>query len=113
MPLDSWHLDQLFIHKLTNDRWRFIQNSRAEASQRAQERTKAGRDAKKDFFYYLLNAKDPETGEGLTIPELWGESNVLMIAGSDTTSTGLASTVFYLLHNPRSLEILQKEVTGA
>ncbi|KAE8360963.1 cytochrome P450 [Aspergillus caelatus] len=113
MPLDTWHLDQIVIHRLTNDRWNFIMNSRVEANKRAQERTQAGHDSKKDFFYYLLNAKDPETGKGLTTPELWGEANVLMIAGSDTTSTTLAATIFYLVRNPRAMKLLTKEVREA
>ncbi|KAE8147306.1 cytochrome P450 [Aspergillus avenaceus] len=113
MPLDTWHLDQLVIHQLTNDRWNFIMSSRVEANKRAQERTKAGLDSKKDFFYYLLNAKDPETGKGLTTPELWGEANVLMIAGSDTTSTTLAATIFYLVRTPRAMATLKKEVRDA
>ncbi|RAH66805.1 cytochrome P450 [Aspergillus aculeatinus CBS 121060] len=113
MPLDRWHLDQIFIHRLTNDRWNFIMNSRVEATKRAQERTQAGHDAKRDFFYYLLNARDPESGQGLTTPELWGEANVLMIAGSDTTSTTLSATVFYLVRNPHAMERLKDEVRGA
>lgn len=39
-----------------------------------------GVDYKKDFFHYLLDAKDPETGKGFDIKELWSEANVLMIA---------------------------------
>lgn len=113
MPLDSWHLDRIFIPKLTRDRWNFIMNSRVEANERAKERTQAGREAKKDFFYYLLNAKDPETGKGLSTPELWGEANVLMIAGSDTTSTTLAAAVFYLVRNPGAMEHLKKEIRDA
>lgn len=113
MPLDRWHLDQIFIRKLTQDRWNFIMNGRVEATKRAQERTMAGREAKKDFFYYLLNAKDPETGKGLSTPELWGEANVLMIAGSDTTSTTLAATLFYLVRSPETLAKLTKEVRSA
>ncbi|KAJ5367951.1 uncharacterized protein N7496_007711 [Penicillium cataractarum] len=113
MPLDRWHLDQIFIRKLTQDRWNFIMNSRVEANKRAQERAMAGREAKKDFFYYLLNAKDPETGKGLSTPELWGEANVLMIAGSDTTSTTLAATLFYLVRSPETLAKLTKEVRDA
>ena len=113
MPLDTWHLDQIFIRQLTQDRWNFIMNSRVEANKRAQERAQAGREAKKDFFYYLLNAKDPETGKGLSMPELWGEANVLMIAGSDTTSTTLAATLFYLVRTPSALARLTKEVRGA
>jgi cytochrome P450 len=110
MPLDRWHLDQIVIPRLTKDRWRFITNSRVEANERAKERAQAGLNAKKDFFHYLLNAKDPETGEGLTTQELWGESNMLMLAGSDTTSTTLSATIFYLLHNLRNMEQLKSEV---
>ncbi|KAI1938779.1 hypothetical protein LOZ57_006325 [Ophidiomyces ophidiicola] len=113
MPLDRWHLDQIFIRKLTNDRWNFIQKSRVEATQRAKERTQAGHEAKKDFFYYLLNAKDPETGRVMSTPELWGESNVLMIAGSDTTSTSLAATIFYLVRNDQALAKVRKEIRDA
>jgi cytochrome P450 len=77
----------------------------------AMERTKLGLDVdRKDFFYYLLNAKDPETGKGFSKDELWGESNLLIIAGSDTTSTALAATFFYLVHNPHVLSQLVEEV---
>jgi cytochrome P450 len=113
MPLDRWNLDKIFIRKLTMDRWNFIMKSRVQANERAKERVQAGHGAKKDFFYYLLNAKDPETGKGLATQELWGEANVLMIAGSDTTSTSLAATVFYLVRNPRAMETLKKEVRGS
>lgn len=113
MPLDRWHLDQIFIRGLTRDRWNFIMKSRVEANERAKERAQAGREAKKDFFYYLLNAKDPETGNGLSTPELWGEANVLMIAGSDTTSTTLAAASFYLVRRPEALAKLSAEVRGA
>lgn len=43
--------------------------------------------ARKDIFNVLLNAKDPETGEGVPQQELWMEGNTLIVAGSDTTST--------------------------
>jgi cytochrome P450 len=75
------------------------------------ERMKLGDDAdRKDFFHYLLKAKDPETGKGFTTPELWGESNLLIIAGSDTTSTALASSFFYLIHSASALEKVTKEI---
>jgi cytochrome P450 len=77
----------------------------------AMERTKLGIDVdRKDFFYYLLNAKDPETGKGFSMDELWGESNLLIIAGSDTTSTALAGTFFYLVHNPTAMQKLCEEI---
>jgi cytochrome P450 len=77
------------------------------------ERTRLGADTdRKDFFYYLLNARDPETGQGFSNAELWGESNLLIIAGSDTTSTSLAGTFFYLSHNPSALAKATAEVRG-
>ena len=77
----------------------------------ALERTKLGLDVdRKDFFYYLLNAKDPETGHGFSPAELWGESNLLIIAGSDTTSTAMAGTFFYLTHNATALAKVMEEV---
>jgi hypothetical protein len=36
-------------------------------------------DTKKDFFHHLIDAKDPDTGEGFSLPELWGETSVLMV----------------------------------
>jgi cytochrome P450 len=113
MPLDKWGLDKIFIRNLTMDRWNFIMNSRAEATKRAKERVEAGHEAKKDFFFYLLNAKDPETGEGLSMPELWGEANVLMVAGSDTTSSSIVATLFYLVRHARVMETLKKEVRSS
>jgi cytochrome P450 len=75
------------------------------------ERMKLGDDSdRRDFFYYLLKAKDPETGVGFSTPELWGESNLLIIAGSDTTSTALAAAFFYLVHNESALQKVAKEV---
>jgi cytochrome P450 len=77
----------------------------------AMERTKLGLDVdRRDFFYYLLNAKDPETGAGFNMNELWGESNLLIIAGSDTTSTAMSGAFFYLAHNPQAMEKLCKEI---
>jgi cytochrome P450 len=82
----------------------------AYSRQQVMERTKLGLDAdRKDFFYHLLTAKD-DTGAGFSMNELWGESNLLIIAGSDTTSTALAATFFYLLHNPAALQQATEEV---
>lgn len=99
-------LGRFLFPTIARDRWRFIEHSRECANQRM----KLDHGAKKDFFYYLLNAKDPETGKGFSTKELWGEANVLMIAGSDTTATALSSTVFQLCRNPDKLAKLQREV---
>jgi cytochrome P450 len=80
----------------------------------AMERTKIGSDTdRKDFFYWLLQARDSETGRGFTTDELWGESNLLIIAGSDTTSTALAGAFFYLVHNETALKKATEEVRSA
>ncbi|KAI5358294.1 putative cytochrome P450 [Septoria linicola] len=77
------------------------------------ERQKRGEgEGRKDIFSFLLTAKDPETGEGVPMPELWMEANTLIVAGSDTTSTTLAATLYYLLHNTHTLRKLENEVRG-
>ncbi|KAF8851249.1 cytochrome P450 [Acephala macrosclerotiorum] len=76
-----------------------------------EKRMKVGLETdRKDFFFYLLNARDPETGRGFTMPELLGESNLMIIAGSDTTSTTLSSSFFYLAYNPQALQKMTDEI---
>lgn len=107
LTIHKWHLDKVFFRKIAAQRGRYMQYSKSQAM----ERTKLGMDVdRKDFFYYLLNAKDPETGNGFSMDELWGESNLLIIAGSDTTSTAMAGTFFYLAHNATALQKLCNEI---
>jgi cytochrome P450 len=67
----------------------------------------------KDQFSALLEAKDPETGHGFTQPELISEAGLLIVAGTDTTITGIPSTIFYLVNNPSALARLQHEIRNA
>ncbi|KAJ6273551.1 benzoate 4-monooxygenase cytochrome p450 [Bipolaris maydis] len=107
LTIHNWHLDKLFFRKIAGQRAQYMQYSKGQAM----ERTKLGLDVdRKDFFYYLLNAKDPETGNGFSMDELWGESNLLIIAGSDTTSTAMAGTMFYLANNPSAMQKVCKEI---
>ncbi|RDL38715.1 putative cytochrome P450 67 [Venustampulla echinocandica] len=100
-------LNKVLFSKIYNMRMEYMAYSKGQAA----ERTKIGLDSdRKDFFFHLLNARDPETGNGFTGPELWGESNLLIIAGSDTTSTALAAAFFYLTHSPATLQKLTAEV---
>jgi cytochrome P450 len=103
--------DRILFRKLNLDRDRYLAFSRAQVGERMGSNVFNSK--RKDFFYYLLHSKDPETGEGFSKKELWGESNTLIIAGSDTTSTTLTSTIFYLLHNPSTLARLQTELRTA
>ncbi|KAI5859838.1 cytochrome P450 [Durotheca rogersii] len=108
MPLvGKLHLDKALFRKIATGREKYMAYSKAQLT----ERTKMGHDTdRRDFFYHLLTARDPETGLGFTTPELWGESNLLIIAGSDTTSTAMAATLFYLVRNRASLEKANDEV---
>lgn len=90
---------------LTKHRMAFVQYARREASNRMSLESE-----RKDFFHYLLNAKDPETGEGFTTPELWAEAGLLIIAGSDTSSAAISSLLFYLSQNPRIVAKLYQEL---
>ncbi|CAG8960244.1 hypothetical protein HYFRA_00012764 [Hymenoscyphus fraxineus] len=100
-------LNKLLFSHIYNLRMQYMSYSRSLAATRQKLGLETDR---KDFFYYLLNAVDPETGKGFTTPELWGESNLLIIAGSDTTSTALAASFFYLTHNPHVLRKLEDEI---
>lgn len=100
-------LNKVLFKDIYARRMQYMAYSKSQAA----DRSKIGLDTdRKDFFYYLLNACDPETGNGFSSAELWGESNLLIIAGSDTTSTALASAFFYLVHNPQKLAILVREI---
>ncbi|KAK3348761.1 cytochrome P450-like protein [Lasiosphaeria hispida] len=111
MPIvDKLSLDKILFHKIAAGRARYMGYSRAQLA----ERTALGDETdRRDFFYHLLKARDPETGQGFTTPELWGESNLLIIAGSDTTSTAMAATLFYLVRNTATLAKATAEIRHA
>jgi cytochrome P450 len=78
----------------------------------AQEQVRQGlRPERRDFFHYLFDTKDPLTGApGYDLNELFGECEILTIAGSDTTAITMAAATFYLAHNPRIQEKLAREI---
>ncbi|KAJ5674973.1 uncharacterized protein N7477_004907 [Penicillium maclennaniae] len=63
-----------------------------------------------DMFEYLLNGRDPETGQSYTLGDLACESVLLMVAGSQSTSGALSATFFYLAHHPLALSKLRHEI---
>ena len=62
-----------------------------------------------DVMSMLLQARD-EDGEPLTDRELRDELITLLVAGHETTATGLAWTFDLLLHTPRVLERLRGDL---
>lgn len=59
-----------------------------------------------DFFANLLSEKATNVSEDWLI----AQANVLVIAGSDTTATALATIVYFLTKHPQQLGRLQDEI---
>lgn len=77
-------LDSLLFGNIKKKRERYMAYSKQQMAERAKMGINGQR---RDFFHHLLKAKDPETGKGFGPQELWGESNVLLIAGKSTNSS--------------------------
>ncbi|KAG5758498.1 hypothetical protein H9Q72_013367 [Fusarium xylarioides] len=82
-------------------------------ARRSREKAMGGQETKADLFSKLLAARNPETGEGLSEKQLWSESNVMIIAGSDTSSTAISATLFYLSRSPLAYARVTNEVRSA
>jgi cytochrome P450 len=63
-----------------------------------------------DVFSHLQEAKDTTTGNSLNTNEIIAESTTLIVAGSDSTSTSIASVLFYLSHCPEARGRLTAEI---
>lgn len=66
-----------------------------------------------DIFQLIKDARDPETGGSLPINEVVSECTLLIVAGSDTSSTVLAACFFYLAKYPRVYAKLAEEIRAA
>ncbi|KAH7233957.1 cytochrome P450 [Fusarium redolens] len=97
--LSKW---QTFVEKCFTERARLENEARGVC--------KLGTESRKDFFHYLFHAIDPDTGKGYSNDELFGESESLIIAGSDTSAISLAASFFYLTRYPHVQDKLAKEL---
>lgn len=108
-------LDKLLegvIPQTIKDHYTFVEEvvtkRRKEQRKREIEKTPVERE---DMLHFLCSAKNPDTGEpAFDLKELLAEANLLIMAGSDTTSITISSLFFYITHNRRAYLKLVKEV---
>ncbi|WYZ39357.1 hypothetical protein EsH8_III_001271 [Colletotrichum jinshuiense] len=62
-----------------------------------------------DFMYYILQGNDEK---GMSVDEMYAAAQVLIVAGSETTATGLTTATYLLCENPHTLEKLTTEIRG-
>lgn len=75
--LAKLHLEKLLARRTLWMREKYLRLM----SRLVKSRLEADKNLHNDLFSFLVEAKDPETGEGFTESELWAESRFLLIAG--------------------------------
>ncbi|WPH03714.1 putative cytochrome P450 [Acrodontium crateriforme] len=79
--------------------------SRARVDRRLEKK-----EARPDIWGLVLQRDD---ASGLSRKEMYGNTNIFMIAGTETTATLLSGLTFHLLHNPDKLRLLTQEIREA
>lgn len=78
MPrLAIWNVDKLFTPGVRTLRDQYVSVSKKLAVERMSMDSK-----RQDLFSHILAAKDPQTGKGFSMDEIWGESTLLIVAGN-------------------------------
>ena len=70
-------LEKILYPKGTQMRERFLKLTLDMAT----SRLAAGKNSKEDLFSFVVDAKDPESGHGFSMQELWSEAKFLIVAG--------------------------------
>ncbi|KAF2157505.1 isotrichodermin C-15 hydroxylase [Myriangium duriaei CBS 260.36] len=99
--------DTILWPRLTDYRMRLKAFSMEQLKQRFARKND---DSLHDLFHFIMNAKDPETGESFTQQELGSEANLMVSAGGDTTSTAMASAFYFMTKYPETLEKATREI---
>ncbi|KAJ8065674.1 hypothetical protein OCU04_006346 [Sclerotinia nivalis] len=73
-------------------------------------RRSEGAHARNDLYSFVADIKDPETGEGMRLRDIWSEAAFFMPAGGDTTSTALSAAFFYLSRYPDCYQKLASQI---
>lgn len=74
---------------------------------KARRRMEKNVEDRDDFFGHMIRKKQ------ITERSLEGNGQTLIVAGSETTTSALAGTVWYLLDNPECLAELTREIRGS
>ncbi|KAI0418279.1 benzoate 4-monooxygenase cytochrome P450 [Xylaria grammica] len=91
---------------------RFVYDSVTEriALHKEQE-NKPEEERRHDMFYFLAEARDPDTGALIyTEDDLRAESSLLIIAGSDTTGTAFSGFFFYITRDAERYDKVVEEI---
>ena len=75
--LAVWNVDKIFTPNVRKLRDQYVGVSRKLAFDRMKMDSK-----RQDLFSHILAAKDPQTGRGFTLDEIWGEATLLIVAGN-------------------------------
>ncbi|CAO1603165.1 hypothetical protein XANCAGTX0491_006757 [Xanthoria calcicola] len=95
----------IIMPSLTAKRVAFIELTKATVEKRLDAKTD-----RKDIMTYILRHNDDR---GMSRAEIIDNSRAMLYAGSETTSSTLAGTTYYLLQNPDILRRVQLEVRAA
>ncbi|KAI1133306.1 cytochrome P450, partial [Nemania abortiva] len=89
----------------TKDWWGFISYCIAQLDNRIQAKGE-----KKDIMSCLLKPSDGKSPTGLDRTILEGDAQLIIVAGSDTTSTALVTVFRYLAQYPQHVALLRAEI---
>lgn len=92
--------------------YEFVEKSVVERTELEKELKNSNHEnIRKDMFHYLFQCKDSNTGRpAYSADELDAEANLLIIAGSGTTSVMLSAFFFYVSCNSRVYDRVTKEI---
>ncbi|CAL8577374.1 hypothetical protein XPA_003205 [Xanthoria parietina] len=96
---------EVIMPSLTAKRVAYIELTKATVEKRLDAKTD-----RKDIMTYVLRHNDDR---GMSRAEIIDNSRTMLNAGSETTSSTLAGTTYYLLQNPDMLRRVQLEVRAA
>ncbi|EUC26773.1 hypothetical protein COCCADRAFT_42247 [Bipolaris zeicola 26-R-13] len=99
-------LDKILFRSSIKGRNRFL----AFISSLLRDRTKGALTASGNVFSFLEKAEDPDTRKALNGSQIRAECATMVVAGSDTSSSTLAATLFYLSVNQQPYERVCQEI---